>query len=725
MDAVEIGGDCRGMSVVTETYGWNNVEINKDGWCLYNALLEGFDRVPSESDDPELRLTYARQLAYIIGQIMKKEYANLPYDDIERIHIETALRGNIVYRDGTMASGRDPEFGLLTEEAETDPLKNCIMKGDQCRKYIDISNINTFFDSLSDILPGSIKDAKIWGDYVALNIAIRTVFQHIANKANYSINIHVATTNTSFEGIVRNMPIIEVSPTNSAAAKAYPSMSIELVYDGKHFNVRIKKDGAIDIDPIEALEDLLQTEEQKRKLNSIMPSTVGNTSPPAVVSIPGISVSPDTTRGVSIPAEGGERSDDLLVKAAQTLKSGAQQLLDLSIQPLSIKMPIMSQQRVRFVGHTHGVARDAVAKPQLPPPTIAMRAPIRRRLPLTQPARPISSPNMAGTVFVEEVSGGAQPAWAPAQMDMGLRKKCESAPVVTDECVQFDLDKDIDAVHSFIERHQIRNSDPRMRDYIKDSTSGDFSHVDLAAKYPDHTVYVRNEGGRPVMMKVTNPYRAKSYRYPTDNSVSFADPMGTGLSDADKPLHKQNVDLLKAIAPASVIADKRFATAILESLWRCSASQDLAGKPACFPARVLGEMRLFEKYKDQASRKQLADHMKVFSEWGMVSDIMRQMIHGDVPPVRPDAPQVKTIPEPAVDVEPIVAISGEQVTVEEQSVVAVAAPAEKPPVVPQIRPIRRGLATRAPTQIGALGLGPRFQYGILPPTVIGTASMVT
>jgi hypothetical protein len=394
-------------------------------------------------------------------------------------------------------------------------------------------------------------------------------------------------------------------------------------------------------------------------------------------------------------------------------------------------------------------------------------------------------------------------------------------PIQTDECAQYELDKDIRAVHSFIERHQLKNEDPRMKDYIKDRDSGKFSPADLAAKYPDHDVYVRTEGGRPVKMKVTNPYRAYSYRYPLEGSASFAEP--AGISEADKPLHKQNIDLLKAIAPASVIADKRFATAILESLWRCSASQDLAGKPACFPARVLGELRLFQKYHDQASRKQLADDVRVFSEWGMVSDIMRQMIRGVVPPVRADAAQARkeaaeeaaaTVSAAAgarVSGEPVAGASSPAMPVDRRvdttisigdyvtcsrytprienilqvtnlrtdslgthvtgkktdgsmltigaagcrkitkdeydaaaagaapagadtgaqaaaaassSAAAAPAAAPKPPTAAgaAIRAIRRGLAVRAPTQIGALG--PRFQHGILPPTTIGAAGMV-
>ena len=65
MDAVEIDGDGRGMSVLPKY-----VEIQKDGWCLYSAILEGFSGVPRISEDPSGRRRYARMLAYILGQFM-------------------------------------------------------------------------------------------------------------------------------------------------------------------------------------------------------------------------------------------------------------------------------------------------------------------------------------------------------------------------------------------------------------------------------------------------------------------------------------------------------------------------------------------------------------------------------------------------------------------------------------------------------------------------------
>ena len=770
MDAVEIVGDGRGMSAAAAVRGGKTVEIPSNGWCLYNALLEVFSPPVPPLTDPDNRTTYARMFAFILGQYMRDGIVNHP-DNLNMVTLEHALRGEVIYMDG-QPHGTRSQYGYYTEELAEDArgtkTQDCIMKNNRCRVKYD--TLDTFFDHLHDTIGSGSQDAKIWGDYVALQYAIQRAFTVIANHMNKRINISVENA----EGVEIPGVSISLGPEDAGSA-----INIFLIHTGRHFNVRFNIDGSeimSDVDKVNPIKILNEVEDFRTEhFNQIFPRgialapeyefraasgaragaaaassiqpqpvTVVPSPSPLIVSQSGpqqpMGTPPLQMRApVVVPQVAGTESlDDLLVKAAETLNIGAQLLLDLhTLQPAQIRPSAIDRDSTLAGSAASAVHRmfrtplagrpqaPAVPKPRLPPPSVAVRAPTRRRLPLTQPpsrraipAIPVSLPSAAATVGVsaEELS---QPGWAPPQMETSLREKCAAAPIVTDECTQLELDKDIRAVHGFIERHQLRNTDPRMLDYIKDSTSGKFSPADLEAKYPDHNVYVRNEGGRPVKMKVSNPYRAKSYRYPTDGGVSFADPAGTGLSDVEKPLHKQNVDLLKAIAPESVIADKRFATAILESLWRCSASQDLAGKPACFPARVLGELRLFEKYNDQATRKQMADDVRVFSEWGMVSDIMRQMILGDVPPVRMDAARVRAEAAAAgISGEPVVAAAAAGISGE--PVVAAAVP--KPSAVPSIRTIRRGLAVRAPAQIGALG--PRFQHGILPPRTIGTASMV-
>lgn len=210
-------------------------------------------------------------------------------------------------------------------------------------------------------------------------------------------------------------------------------------------------------------------------------------------------------------------------------------------------------------------------------------------------------------------------------------------PIVTGDCVEYELQKDIAGLKDYITDHALAADDPKLQQYHLNV--GAKSADELAAKYPNAEVLVR-EGTEVKRMKVTNPYRARHYRY-EEGALTFATPAGdadTILTDpSERAAFQQNTEILAAIAPPEVIADKRFATAILESLWHCSSSQDLQNNPKCFPLRVLGELRLHELYSGQKVPEHVAEAMLNKTDLDLVLDIARQIATGVVPPQRPSA----------------------------------------------------------------------------------------
>ena len=143
--------------------------------------------------------------------------------------------------------------------------------------------------------------------------------------------------------------------------------------------------------------------------------------------------------------------------------------------------------------------------------------------------------------------------------------------------------------------------------------------LQLSDKYKDRTVRVRNPNtGRIESLTVSNPYRASRYRealVAAGGANSFASPAGGGEPPValqatqhpeDAEMWEQNAMLLKRVVPTEMIADNKIAVALLESLWFCGSSADLASDPRCFPARILGELREYQATKTQAQRAALA-----------------------------------------------------------------------------------------------------------------------
>jgi hypothetical protein len=152
--------------------------------------------------------------------------------------------------------------------------------------------------------------------------------------------------------------------------------------------------------------------------------------------------------------------------------------------------------------------------------------------------------------------------------------------------------------------------------------------LQLSDKYKDRTVRVRNPNtGHIESLTISNPYRASRYRealVTAGGANSFAVPAGGGEPPValqaeqypeDAEMWQQNTMLLKRVVPTEMIADNKVAVALLESLWFCGSSADLASDPRCFPTRILGELREYQATKTQTQRAALAKTAMAQSGW--------------------------------------------------------------------------------------------------------------
>jgi hypothetical protein len=144
--------------------------------------------------------------------------------------------------------------------------------------------------------------------------------------------------------------------------------------------------------------------------------------------------------------------------------------------------------------------------------------------------------------------------------------------------------------------------------------------LQLVNKYKDRTVRIHNRiTDRIEELPITNPYRASAYRQQMIDapagSATFQNPAGnppavvvgpSGEHPERETMWRQNAVILNKIAPPEILTDNRMSVAILESLWFCGSSIDLASDPRCFPARALGELREFQETNTQEKRAALA-----------------------------------------------------------------------------------------------------------------------
>jgi hypothetical protein len=153
-----------------------------------------------------------------------------------------------------------------------------------------------------------------------------------------------------------------------------------------------------------------------------------------------------------------------------------------------------------------------------------------------------------------------------------------------DDCIDNYVFRDIKAADTYIQNALARiEGDPKMKEF-NDLTAKAAAETDIAKKaeieaklvryYTDATIKVRYKDGTVETLPVLNPYRNKQVRY-----------------DDFSELPKANLDILDRIVPAEMRTDRRFTTALLESLWHCGTRGNIGDDVRCTPAAILGELR--------------------------------------------------------------------------------------------------------------------------------------
>jgi hypothetical protein len=251
-------------------------------------------------------------------------------------------------------------------------------------------------------------------------------------------------------------------------------------------------------------------------------------------------------------------------------------------------------------------------------------------------------------------------------------------------------------------------------------TSGSAHWENISRRYPDRDLLIRDSSDTIHKYRVSNPYRAASYR--RKPTFTFGNP--TGLNPQQSLMAQQNMDVLMEIAPEEMIADTKFATALLESLWYCGTSQDIGGDPRCYPARILGELREYKMFKDEKARASFAERARQYSEWNFIKGVLKKVrgqLNGtDVGgPVRisgiPSVPAGRNLSTSANTVVPATNLPATNLPVNNLpaniSPVGVVAAANKNtgPEGPRrrLRPIARIPLAQPPTQLGAIGIIPQ------------------
>lgn len=283
------------------------------------------------------------------------------------------------------------------------------------------------------------------------------------------------------------------------------------------------------------------------------------------------------------------------------------------------------------------------------------------------------------------------------------------------------------------------NADPAYASYKADpktrglnTNSGDSVHwEEISERYPDQNVLIRDASDKIHRFHVSNPYRAASYR--RKPTFTFGDP--AGLNPQQSAMAQQNLDVLMEIAPEEMIADTKFATALLESLWYCGSGHDIGGDPRCFPARVLGELREYKMFKDEKARASFAARAQQYSEWGFIKGVLKK-VRGQLKGTNVQGPVrvsgvPSTAPGPNLSIaaaSSVAALSGrianvgkppeEEPVPEEPIVPSAAQPMENTNVGPsqrrRLRPLARIPVAPPPAQLGAIGIIPQP-----PPTTLG------
>lgn len=310
-------------------------------------------------------------------------------------------------------------------------------------------------------------------------------------------------------------------------------------------------------------------------------------------------------------------------------------------------------------------------QPPLPPPAHARPAGTAGAA-----APPVLPPGATATGTTASAAAAAKPppkpdvmpGWATSYLGSdAIPESCNGTEFITPECVGKAVLHSSAVAQTIADAREPLNA-TGLSKYEADPRTGPATAegalngekltrwIQLSDRYPDRTVKVHNPETNAIdEYTVSNPYRARRYRHQlVDVPASFGNPAGEAPAalaqhPEDEEMWRQNALLLNQIAPPEMIADSRMAVALLESLWFCGSSADLASDPRCFPARALGELREYKTMQTQVQRAALAKRVLDSSNDGwkrLKNSVSRILGSFDEPP-----PAIETEDNPPEDEE--------------------------------------------------------------------------
>lgn len=605
-------------------------DIDKDGWCLYKAYLKVFTpyRNLNSEEQTEKAIALASRLAAIATD-EDKAY-------IQRRLTDDNYDGQPIYDAAGVPTGR---AGFPSQELAGAGEEHVKIGGVK-RKFIRDAD-----EYLRAIHTPYGPQPLVWGSISLL----RPLFIRFRPDIYFDVRVRDATgeadANTG-RALVGQETLKYLGPNGER--------NLSLLMEGPHYNVRIYS--SVDEDPLVVDEDndliaaalgtlllgssAIDAESESgasvyriNKLASSVPRTNGIEM--TTIRSPQIPVIPVKTQTPFIPKEpvpalGSEKRIRNLEASIGAVPVSYNRQLNVArtqakrTLPLTSAEPGIAEKTVRRVG-----AAIASTAPRPAPsvsdlfPTISIPSfdsipqPRHRRRHAYRryvaPPAPIVAPVIPRPARSTEI-----PAWARqhiTQANVAADTKGVAAAVVDDVLAMQNYDRvNVDPEYT------VYKADPKTRGL--DTSGGDPVHwEELVERYPDRTVMIRDGSGDLHKYRVSNPYRAAAYR--RKPTFSFGDP--AGLNPQQTVMAQQNLDVLTEIAPDEMIADTKYATALLESLWYCGAGHDIGGDPRCFPARVLGELREFKMYKDEKARAALASRARQYSEWEFIKGVLKKV----------------------------------------------------------------------------------------------------
>ena len=279
---------------------------------------------------------------------------------------------------------------------------------------------------------------------------------------------------------------------------------------------------------------------------------------------------------------------------------------------------------------------------------------------------------------------GNIPIWACGILKArDIKTHCKDQDILTPECLGEAMLREVILADDYAKREHL---DLETYQTALETLNTDDADKQAAAKaklesdYPDSFV---NIDGVPT--RVPNPYRARATRDTYRTPITFANPGG------DPNIRSANATLIKKLSHGdNILMDKDVTIAFLEALWFCGRNPVLNGEK-CTVAKVIAELREFEKYKSQGSLAEKTQEITGDNTWIFLKEGIDKILRliDEKPVFMPVAPA------------PVAAPVAVAAPVSAPAPVTVAAPVSAPAPVTVAAPITAPVSAPAPVTVAA------------------------